>query len=145
MMVAGKEVYPFEDTPVMTGRVPGKTNFVELSPMPVTDVVMKRGQQRFTIYCTPCHGQTGLGDGITKKIGAMAVVANLHDKRIVELTDGELFNIASNGKGVMQGYAPQISVEDRWAIVAYLRALQLSRLATAEDLKAFPDLQGKLK
>ena len=58
----------------------------------------------------------------------MAVVANLHDKRIVELPDGEIFNTVSHGKGMMQAYAPQVPVEDRWAIIAYLRALQLSRL-----------------
>lgn len=143
IVVGGKEVYPFEDTPVNTGRVTGATNFVELSPVPVTEQLLKRGQQRFTIYCAPCHGQTADGNGITKKIGAMAVVANLHDKRIVELTDGELFNTASYGKNNMQGYAPQITVEDRWAIIAYLRALQLSRLGSVEDLA--PETRTKFK
>lgn len=143
IVVGGKEVYPFEDTPVNTGRVTGATNFVELSPVPVTEQLLKRGQQRFTIYCAPCHGQTADGNGITKKIGAMAVVANLHDKRIVELTDGELFNTASYGKNNMQGYAPQITVEDRWAIIAYLRALQLSRLGSVEDLA--PETKTRLK
>ena len=88
------------------------------------------------------HGQTGEGTGITKKIGAMAVVANLHDKRIVQLTDGELFHTISFGKGVMQGYAPQLSTQDRWAVVAYLRALQLSRLGTVDDLA--PETRAKL-
>jgi mono/diheme cytochrome c family protein len=120
--VGGRDVYPFEDVPVNTGRVPGTTNFVELTPVPVTGRLLARGQERYAIYCAPCHGQTGDGNGITKKIGAMAVVANLHDKRIVELTDGELFNTVSFGKNNMQGYAPQIGVEDRWAIIAYLRA-----------------------
>jgi mono/diheme cytochrome c family protein len=73
----------------------------------------------------------------------MAIVANLHDKRIVQLTDGELFNTVSQGKGVMQGYAAQITVEDRWSVVAYLRALQLSRLGTADDLA--PETRAKLK
>jgi mono/diheme cytochrome c family protein len=142
-LVAGREVYPFEDDPVNTGRVPGKTNFVELTPVPVSAVLMARGQQRYNIYCAPCHGQTGDGNGITKKIGAMAVVANLHDKRIVELADGEIFNTVSHGKNNMQGYAPQIPVEDRWAIIAYVRALQLSRLGSVDDLA--PDLRAKLK
>jgi hypothetical protein len=136
-------VYQFEDTPVFTGRVTGTTNFVETNPLPVTETLLKRGQQRFTIYCTPCHSQLGDGNGITKKIGAMAVVANLHDKRIVELCDGEIFNTLSYGKGVMQGYAPQIPVEDRWAIVAYLRALQLSQLGSVDDLS--PDERANLK
>lgn len=143
LLVGGQAVYPYEDVPVNTGRVTGTTNFVELNPFPVTEPLLARGQQRFTIYCSPCHGQTGLGDGITKKIGAMSVVANLHDKRIVELTDGELFNTVSYGKNLMQGYAPQIPVEDRWAIVAYLRALQLSRLGSVDDLAA--ETRAKLK
>jgi mono/diheme cytochrome c family protein len=129
-------VYAFQDTPVFTGHVPGTTNYVETNPLPITDSLLHRGQQRFTIYCTPCHGQLGEGNGITKKIGAMAVVANLHDKRIVELTDGEVFNTVTYGKGNMQGYGPQIPVEDRWAIIAYLRALQLSHLGTVDDLSA---------
>ena len=144
LLVAGKEAFPFEDVPVNTGRVPGATNFVELNPFPVTGGLLERGQQRFTIYCSPCHGQTGEGNGITKKIGAMAIVANLHDKRIVELPDGDLFNTVSNGKlPNMQGYAPQITVEDRWAIIAYLRALQLSRLGSVDDLA--PETKARLK
>ena len=143
LLVGGKEVYSFEDAPVNTGRVTGATNFIELNAFPVTAQLLTRGHRQFNIYCAPCHGQTGEGNGITKKIGAMAIVANLHDKRIVQLTDGEIFNIASNGKGVMQGYAPQITVEDRWAVVAYLRALQLSRLGTVDDLSS--ETRAKLK
>jgi len=141
--VGGQVVYSFEDSPLNTGRLPGTTNFVELSPVPVSSALLARGQQRFTIYCAPCHGQTGEGNGITKKIGAMAVVANLHDKVIVEQPDGAIFNTVSHGKNNMQGYAPQIPVEDRWAIIAYLRALQLSRLGQVDDLP--PDLRAKLQ
>lgn len=143
MTVGGQLVYSFEDTPVNTGRTPGTTNFVELNPFPVTTSLLARGQQRYTIYCSPCHGQTGEGNGITKKIGAMAIVANLHDKAIVIQPDGSLFNTVSWGKNNMQGYAPQISVEDRWAIIAYLRSLQLSRLGSVDDLS--PELRAKLK
>ena len=81
----------------------------------------------------PCHGAQGDGNGITKKYG-MAVVANLHDKRIVELTDGEIFNTITYGKGLMGPYGPNVTVEDRWAIIAYLRALQLSQLGTVDDV-----------
>jgi len=143
MNVAGREIYPFEDVPVNTGRVPGTTNFVELNPFPVTTGLLARGQKRFTIYCAPCHGQQGDGNGITKKIGAMAVVANLHDKIIVEQPDGAIFNTVSNGKNNMGAYGPQIPVEDRWAIIAYLRALQLSRLGSVDDLT--PELRANLK
>ena len=141
--VGGQAVYPFEDLPVNTGRVPGTTNFVELNPLPVTAQLLNRGQQRYGIYCTPCHGATGEGKGITQKIGAMPVVANLHDKRIVELPDGDLFNSISHGKNLMGAYAAQIAVEDRWAVVAYLRALQLSRLGAVEDLS--PEVRATLK
>lgn len=143
MVVGGQKVYSFQDVPVYTGRTPGTTNFVELNPLPISSALLARGQQRFNIYCAPCHGQTGEGNGMPKKIGAMAIVANLHDKRIVELADGELFHVVSNGRNNMQGYAPQIPVEDRWAIIAYTRALQLSRLGTIEDLA--PETRAKLK
>jgi mono/diheme cytochrome c family protein len=95
--------------------------------------VMKRGQQRYTINCSPCHGQLADGNGVTKKYG-MAVVANLHDKRIVEMPDGELFHVITQGRNLMQGYAAQVDVQDRWAIVAYLRALQLARLGSVDDV-----------
>lgn len=141
-LIGGKEVYPFEDVPVNTGRIPGTTNFVELSPVPVTAELLKRGQQRFTIYCAPCHGQTGMGDGIVKKFG-MATVRGLHEPIIVRQGDGEIFNTISHGKLTMQGYAAQIPVEDRWAVIAYVRALQLSRLGSVDDLS--PESRAKLK
>jgi mono/diheme cytochrome c family protein len=146
MKVGNQEVFPFEDVPVNTGRPAGQggtTNFIALNPLPVTAQLLTRGQQRYTIYCTPCHGATGEGTGITKKIGAMAVVTSLHDKRVVELPDGDIFNTISNGKNLMGAYGPQIPVEDRWAIVAYVRALQLSHLGSVDDLS--PDSRAKLK
>jgi mono/diheme cytochrome c family protein len=143
IQTAGGPVYPYEDAPINTGRVVGTTNFVEVNPMPITAALLKRGQQRFTINCSPCHGQLADGNGITKKIGAMAVVANLHDKRIVEMGDGELFYVITNGRNLMGGYGPNITVEDRWAIIAYLRALQLSQLGSSDDV---PDnLRASLK
>src|SRR3954470_6145536 len=140
--VEGK-VYPFENSPVNTGHVKGTTNFVENIPLPVTQALMMRGQQRFQINCSPCHGATAEGNGITKKIGAMAVVANLHDKRIVEMPDGEIFNTISNGKNLMGAYGPNVPVQDRWAIIAYLRAVQLSRLGAVDDLPQ--ELRATLK
>ena len=134
LQTAAGLVYPYEDAPVNTGRITGTTNFVEDNPLPVTAELLKRGQQRFTINCSPCHGQQADGKGITKKIGAMLVVANLHDKRIVEMTDGELFYVISNGRNTMGAYGANVTVADRWAIVAYLRALQLSQLGSVADL-----------
>lgn len=121
------------DTPINTGRLPGTTNFVELNPVPVTAQVMARGQQRYEINCLPCHGPQGDGKGITTKYG-MTIIANLHDPRIVRLGDGEIFNTISNGKNQMQGYAATIDIQDRWAVIAYLRALQLSHLGAIEDV-----------
>jgi hypothetical protein len=130
-------VMPYEDAPVNTGYVTGSTNFVELNPLLVNAELMKRGQQRFTINCSPCHGQLADGNGITRKY-AMAVVANLHDKRIVEMPDGEIFHVITQGRNLMQPYGAQVEVQDRWAIVAYLRALQLARLGSVDDV---PEVQ----
>ncbi len=140
--VGAELVYGFQDAPVNTGRVTGTTNFVELNPLPITAELLKRGQQRFTINCSPCHGATAEGTGITKKIGAMAVVANLHDKRIVELPDGEIFYVITNGRNLMGSYGANIDVTDRWAVISYVRALQLSRLGTIDDLP--PELRTVL-
>lgn len=127
-------VYAYEEAPVNTGLITGTTNFVENSPLPITAELLQRGRQRFTINCSPCHGALADGNGITKKIGAMAVVANLQDKRIVELPDGEIFYVISNGRNLMGAYGANVTVPDRWAIVAYLRALQLSQLGAVDDL-----------
>jgi mono/diheme cytochrome c family protein len=131
---AAGDVYPYEAAPVNTGQVAGTTNFVEINPMPITAAMVKRGQQRFTINCSPCHGQLADGNGITKKIGAMALVANLHDARIVKMTDGELFYVITNGRNQMGAYGANVTVEDRWAVVAYLRALQFSQLGNIDDV-----------
>jgi mono/diheme cytochrome c family protein len=134
IQTADGAVYRFEDSPVNTGRITGTTNFIETNPLIVNAQLIQRGRERFDIYCAPCHGRLGDGNGITKKIGVMPAVANLHDKRIVEMADGEIFNTVSNGKGLMGAYGPLIPTEDRWAVVAYLRALQLSWLGTPNDL-----------
>ncbi|HYG34270.1 MAG TPA: cytochrome c [Clostridia bacterium] len=134
LQTADGKVFPFEEAAVNTGFAPGTTNFVELNPLPINAALLKRGQQRFTINCSPCHGQLGDGNGITKKVGAMAVVANLHDKRIVQMTDGELFYVITHGRNLMGAYGPTMTTEDRWATIAYLRALQLSYLGTIDDV-----------
>ena len=134
IQTAAGPVYPYEDSPVNTGRIIGTTNFVESNPMPITAALLRRGQQRFTINCSPCHGQLADGNGITKKIGAMPVVANLHEARMVKMPDGELFYVITNGRNTMGAYGPNVTVEDRWAIVAYLRALQFSQLASIDDV-----------
>ena len=141
--VGEKLVYPWQDTPLTTGLVTGTTNFVELNPLPVTDELLHCGQQVFDITCAACHSKVGDGNGPPKRIGAMAVVGNLHDKRIVELADGEIFNTISYGKNLMLGYASTMPIQDRWAAIAYLRALQLSRLGTLDEVPE--TLRGTLK
>ena len=124
----------FADVPMNTGRMTGSTNFVEANPLPISELVMERGRERYAISCMPCHSPIGDGNGVTKKFG-MAIVANLHDKRIVQMTDGELFNVITFGRNNMGPYGDKVTPEDRWAIVHYLRALQLARLGTPEDLQ----------
>jgi mono/diheme cytochrome c family protein len=136
-------VYRFEDSPVNTGKITGTTNFVETNPLQVNAGLLARGHERFDIYCAPCHGKLGDGNGITKKLGLMSAVANLHDKRIVEMTDGEIFSTVTHGKGLMGAYGPIVPTEDRWAIISYTRALQLSWLGSTNDLTA--DQQAALK
>ena len=129
---------PYQDTPENTGKVPGTTNWVETIPVPVTVQSMARGRERYNIHCSPCHGEAGDGKGITTKFG-MAIVGDLHDvaaRKVPQQPDGELFNTISYGKGLMQGYAANVTIQDRWAVIAYVRALQRSRLATLEDVPA---------
>ncbi len=128
----------YQDTPLNTGKIPGTTNWVEAIPLPVTQKLMARGQERYQINCAPCHGLQGDGKGITTKFG-MTVIADLHDattRKIVQQPDGQIFNTISYGKTLMGGYAASLSIEDRWAVVAYVRALQRSRLATEADVPA---------
>jgi len=143
LLTVNGPVYSFEDKPVNTGRITGTTNFVETNPLPITGQLLRRGRERFDIYCAPCHGALGDGNGITKKLGVMPAVANLHEKRFVEMADGEIFNTITHGKNTMASYGPIMPVADRWAVIAYLRALQLSQLGSTNDLP--PDQQALLK
>jgi mono/diheme cytochrome c family protein len=143
VQVGDSLVYSWQDSPLTTGLATGTTNFVAVNPLPVTDELLQRGQQVFNINCAACHSKLGDGNGTPKRINAMAVVANLHDKRIVELADGEIFNTVSYGKGLMLGYAANLPIQDRWAAIAYLRALQLSRLGALDEVPEA--LRGTLK
>ncbi len=127
-------VYAWQDVPFNTGHVPGTTNFVVLNPLPVNGALLQHGREQFNIYCAPCHGALGDGNGITKKLGVMPAVISLHDKRIVEMTDGEIFNTVTHGKGLMGAYGATVPAQDRWAIIAYARALQLSWLGSTNEL-----------
>jgi mono/diheme cytochrome c family protein len=113
----------------------------------ITEVFIRHGQERFNIYCAVCHGEAGYGDGMVQR-RAMALMAtggaagwtnptNLHDPRVVAQPNGRIFNTITNGnpRGLMPPYGAQIPPEDRWAIIAYLRALQRSQAASAEDAR----------
>jgi mono/diheme cytochrome c family protein len=102
-------------------------------PVPVTPELLARGQQRFDITCAMCHGATAEGNGITKQLG-LATVASLQDERIRKMADGEIFNTITHGKNTMMAYGSNLMVEDRWAIIAYLRALQRSQHASIVDV-----------
>src|SRR5947199_4687762 len=111
-------------------------------PVPVTAQLVQRGRERFNITCAMCHGATAAGNGITKSYG-LATVVTLQDDRIRKMSDGEIFNTITNGKNTMLAYGPNIPVQDRWAIIAYLRALQRSQNATAADVP--PEELAKLE
>jgi mono/diheme cytochrome c family protein len=104
-------------------------------PLPVDEALLERGQQRFGIYCTPCHGLQGDGNGMVALRG-MKHPPSYHIDRLRESPNGYFYDVITNGFGQMYGYAAQIPPRDRWAIVAYVRALQLSRHARASDLPA---------
>lgn len=95
-------------------------------PFEVTPVVMARGRERFNITCAVCHGETGAGNGMAYKFG-LGTVQSLLQERIRVMSDGEIFNTITHGKNTMMSYGDRIQVQDRWAIIAYLRALQLSQ------------------
>ena len=102
---------------------------VDAIPMPITALDMERGQERYNIYCSVCHGMTGAGDGIIARRGFnKPSPANYHQDRLRQAPVGHLFDVMTTGWGAMPAYPQQISVEDRWRIVAYIRALQLSQM-----------------
>jgi len=135
----GKKAYPFErGHVVVSGFVKkGETNTVATIPIPVTDQLMARGRVKYNISCLPCHGGQGDGNGVVKHFGFSAI-KDLHDPSVVKMNDGQLYRVITvgnlEGKGLMKGYSSTLDVTDRWAIVAYVRALQLSRLGVEEEV-----------
>ena len=110
-------------------------------PLPLTTELLERGRQRYGIYCTPCHGIQGDGMGMVAMRG-MKHPPSYHQERLRNVPNGYLYDVVTNGFGAMYGYSAQIPPRDRWAIVAYLRALQLSRNAPVGQLPA--ELREKL-
>jgi|TARA_A100001015_G_scaffold198888_1_gene222003 mono/diheme cytochrome c family protein len=113
-------------------------SFIETMPISASNELMQLGRKKYDIFCTSCHGAAGDGNGVTKPYGVLA--ASYHDDRLRGETDGYLYEVISNGKGLMYGLKDRITPEERWAIVLYMRALQFSQYAPADRM---PEQQRK--
>ena len=144
---------PFEDTPVNTGKKDGSDGWLELNPLEVNEKTLKRGRERYDIYCTPCHGKAGDGNGITSQYNLVA--ADLHQMRLVQIEDGYIFDVLKNGYNLttnsvgiasyrMPAYDSKMSNEDLWLVVSYIRALQYSQLGRLDEVSE-DDLAGLQK
>ncbi len=127
-----------EDSYFATGLVNGKEG--DGLPFPATMAVLQRGQERYNVYCTPCHSRVGNGIGMIVQRGYVKA-GSFHSARLEAAPLGHFFQVISNGYGAMPDYASQITPEDRWAIVAYIKALQLSQNATQTDVPAGQEVQ----
>ncbi len=120
-----------DDDLLCTGKIGG--NPATVFPFRVDEKVMRRGQERFDVFCSPCHGRTGQGDGMVVLRGYRRP-PSMHQDRLRDAPVGHFFDVITNGFGAMPDYAAQVKAEDRWAIAAYIRALQLSGHATLSDV-----------
>ena len=136
-----------EDAALATGKL-GEAWATEI-PLPVTSALMNRGRERYGVFCAPCHGLAGYGDGIVGKRadrlqeGTWVPPLSFHADAVRQRSVGEIFGTITNGIRNMPAYGAQVPVEDRWAIVAYVRALQRSQGATIEDVP--PELRTQLR
>jgi mono/diheme cytochrome c family protein len=131
-----------ENDAVATGKDAGG-NLLKSNPLALTEAVLKYGQERFNINCAVCHGRLGDGNGIvkTRSFGALAP-ANLQDARLREVPDGHIFDVITHGIRTMQPLGGNVPVHDRWAIVAYVRALQRSQYANLKDVPAGTNIKA---
>jgi mono/diheme cytochrome c family protein len=129
-----------DDTALYTGKgADGKA--LDTFPFPVTKELVERGQVRFNVYCAPCHDRTGSGQGMIVKRGYHQP-PSYHIDRLRQVPNGYIYDVITNGFGAMPDYAAQIPPRDRWAIVAYVRALQMSQSASIDDVPA--EARGQL-
>jgi mono/diheme cytochrome c family protein len=122
-----------EDEHLYAGKINGE--LTDMFPMPVTADVMARGRERFNAFCSPCHGRTGQGNGMVVQRGFRAP-PSYHEERLRNAPVGYYFDVMTHGFGAMPDYASQVPVADRWAIAAYIRALQVSQRATVDEVPA---------
>ena len=123
-----------EDVAFFTGKG-ADGQFVATTPVTASEAIVERGRQRYTIYCQPCHDAKGDGKGILFQRGNVPT-ASFHQEKILKYPDGQIFDVITNGFGLMSGYRWPIPPADRWAIIAYVRELERKRLATATDAPA---------
>ncbi len=121
-----------EDSYLYTGKI--GNNPGDYMPFPVTEDVLERGRERFNIYCAPCHSRLGDGKGLVPSRGFPRKPPSYHSERLRKVRLGYFFDVMSNGFGIMPDYSSQIPPRDRWCIVAYIRALQLSQNAGIRDV-----------
>ena len=135
------------DPALTTGRI--GDDWVETMPVAIDRALLERGRQRYDIYCSPCHGLGGSGDGMVARRadelleGTWTPPTSFHTELQRSRPDGHIFNTITNGIRNMPAYGPQIPVDDRWAIVAYVRALQRSQNATVDDVP--PEYRAQLR
>jgi hypothetical protein len=141
----GRSERPLIENTVARGSIADEDLFVPKEsnafPLPLTPELLKRGQERYRIFCSPCHGIQGDGNGMVSMRG-MKHPPSYHDPRLRQVSNGYLYDVITNGFGGMLSYSAQIPPADRWAIIAYVRALQLSRNAPVSELP--PDVRAKL-
>src|SRR6266436_6878818 len=135
----GRSERPLIENTVAHGSIANDELFVPKDsnafPLPVNQQLLERGEDRYKIFCTPCHGLQGDGNGMVAVRG-MKHPPSYHQDRLRQVPNGYIYDVVSNGFGAMYGYSAQIPPRDRWAIIAYIRALQLSRNAKTADLPA---------
>jgi len=128
-----------QDSYYYTGKVNGLPG--NEMPIPVTRELLDRGEERYNIYCSPCHSKLGDGNGMIVQRG-FKQPPSYHIDRLRQAPIGHFFDVISNGFGAMSEYKAQVSVNDRWAIAAYIRALQLSQNATRADIPAGTEINN---
>jgi hypothetical protein len=133
----GRSERPLIENTVARGALADDALFVPKDsnnfPLPINLQLLERGEERYKIFCTPCHGLQGDGNGLISMRG-MKHPPSFHQDRLRQEPNGYVYDVVTNGFGAMFGYAAQVPPRDRWAIIAYVRALQLSRNARAADL-----------
>jgi Cytochrome C oxidase, cbb3-type, subunit III len=141
----GRSERPLIENTVARGSIADEDLFIPKEsnafPLPLTQELLKRGQERYGIFCAPCHGIQGDGKGMVAMRG-MKHPPTFQETRLQQVPAGYLYDVVTNGFGAMLGYSTQVPPADRWAIIAYVRALQLSRNAPVSELP--PDVRAKL-